>query len=91
MLISGWYLLYPNNPDGSSYSTNYFEYGVHSQPDMEQLVYPDRVKRYDKFFTVPLANNIARNIVDVDDFDSIPKISLFHVLVKQFNSTQTFD
>lgn len=78
MLIKGWYMLYPNNPNSASYSTNYFEQGVHSQPEDSPHFYPDTIKGRDRRFTVPLMPNLPQNLPQNLSFIDTPFINLFH-------------
>lgn len=79
MLIKGWYMLYPNNPNSASYSTNYFEQGVHSQPDYPQF-YPDTIKERDQRFTVPLMQYLSPNLSQNLTLREMPFVDLFHQL-----------
>lgn len=82
MLLHGWYLLYPNFDHCASFSTNYFEWGIHSQPDdAVELKYPDSLKKRDWRFTVPLLHTLpimtASNL-DPDGLESVPCVDLYH-------------
>lgn len=81
MLIKGWYLLYPNNDKGASYSTNYFEMGIHSQIEGELLHYPDELKEHDRWFTVPLAQSPPCNLTALVKNSNIPVVNVYHQLV----------
>lgn len=79
MALKGWYLLYPNiGPKRTSFSTNFFEVGVHNQPTgVSDFVYPDRIRRKDYRFTVPLLQRLPRFDVQAD---AVPWMSLYHKL-----------
>lgn len=79
MLAKGWYMLYPSFKDSSSFSTNYFEMGIHSQPDQENINYPDKIRRRgDRRFTVPLLEHMP----EITIMHPIPFVDLQHQLVE---------
>lgn len=84
MLLNGWYLLYPNFKRSASFSTNYFEMGIHSQPeDVKELKYPDNLRKKDWRFTVPLIHSIPEEVYSfVNNSTSvIPYVDLYHAKV----------
>lgn len=85
MVTHGWYLLYTNLGRGASFSTNFFEVGIHSQQWGKPFFYPDRLKNRDWRFTVPLRHtlpadmnsgiyrNFTRSVLD-----DMPWVDLYH-------------
>lgn len=80
MLINGWYMLYPNNPNCASFSTNYFEKGVHTQPEDSAELYPDSINAGDRRFTVPLMHNLPKGLPRDLSISGTPFIDLYHLL-----------
>jgi len=84
MILKDWYLIYPNFKDAASLATNFFEIGVHSQPDGENLYYPDSLRRNGDYrFTVPLLQNLPDMTLPIRE---ITWINLYHEKVDNRNS-----
>lgn len=89
MVLDGTFLLYPSFNNSASFSTNFFELGMHNQPEgSETLYYPDRLRTRDRRFTVPLMHRIPENLksgvhgnFSSLDWDRIPWVNLHHRLV----------
>lgn len=89
MILDGAYLLYPSFNNSASFSTNFFELGMHNQPEgSETLYYPDRIKTRDRRFTVPLMHRIPKHLIGGVhgnfsglEWDRIPWVNLHHRLV----------
>lgn len=89
MVLDGTFLLYPSFNNSASFSTNFFELGMHNQPEgIETLYYPDRLRTRDRRFTVPLMHRIPENLksgvhgnFSSLDWDRIPWVNLHHRLV----------
>lgn len=82
MLFEGWYLLYPSFPNQISFSTNYFERGIHSVPEGRKPEIPDELKRGDRRFTVPLWSDFGFRpslpIPCLGLVKNIPYVNLYH-------------
>lgn len=97
MVLDGTYLLYPSFNNSASFSTNFFELGMHNQPEGSQtLYYPDRIRTRDRRFTVPLMHRMPENLksgVRGDfsnlEWDRIPWVNLHHRLVSGRSSLYT--
>ena len=83
MQVHGWYMLYPSLPGGRSFSTNFFEMGIHSQPEGEAIEYPDKLRiNGDHRFTVPLVQQWPTQL---NYSQAIPFVNLQHKLVASEN------
>lgn len=87
MLEQSWYLLYPNSGhDHASFSTNYFEKGVHSVPEGMVPDYTDSLKLFDRRFTVPLIANatVADRVLSgcASGLGAVKVVALYHKRVK---------
>lgn len=79
MYAKGQYLLYPNFKDQISFSTNYYEEGVHSVPEGNQVVVPDRLRVIpDARFQVPL-------VQEMQDFKDFPNSTREIQLISIYN------
>lgn len=84
MILNDWYLIYPNFKDAASLATNFFEIGIHSQPDSENLYYPDSLRRNGDYrFTVPLLQKLPDMALSNH---VITWINLYHEKVDDRNS-----
>jgi hypothetical protein len=82
MYAKGYFLLYPNYENQSSFSTNYYEQGVHSVPEGFKVIVPDSLRQVpDPRFQVPLVNdvNLLQNFPIKQD--QIPWISVHNRIV----------
>jgi hypothetical protein len=80
MLEHSLFLLYPFVDNShTSYSTNYFEKGVHSGPLNHDQVYNDTLKKFDHRFTVPLITNSSLNIEVISECRSLTNPVIFNL------------
>ena len=91
MYAKGLFLLYPNFNNQVSFSTNYYEEGIHSVPAGSKVVVPDRLRVIpDERFQVPLFDVKDYNqIMDVfNNFpkskDNVPLISIYNQVIQDF-------
>lgn len=87
MLARGWYLLYPHFAHHASFSTNYFERGIHSVAEgQEPSISNDLRGRPDYRFTVPLLqSNEYRHLlpqITAGLVANVPWVNLFHKRVE---------
>lgn len=90
MLMKGWYLVYPNFPSSASFSTNYFELGVHSVPEGKEPVFSNQIRlKGDRRFTVPLIKDASwrKRLEPISSrmISQIPWVNLQH---RRVNSRQ---
>ena len=81
MIDRNLFLLYPNFPNEESFSTNYYEEGVHSWNDGDEIVIRNILREsHDWRFTVPLVD-------DDECFFELPllflpeKVNAFHQII----------
>lgn len=83
MLFRGWYLLYPSFHGQASFSTNYFEKGIHSVAEGKAAPVPNEIRKFgDRRFTVPLIQDFSFRaslpIPSVGIIKRIPFVTLYH-------------
>lgn len=83
MLFRGWYLLYPSFHSQASFSTNYFEKGIHSVAEGKPAPVPNEIRKFgDRRFTVPLIQDFGFRaslpIPSVGVIKRIPYVNLYH-------------
>ncbi|PJF16926.1 hypothetical protein PSACC_03264 [Paramicrosporidium saccamoebae] len=83
MLFRGWYLMYPSFLGQTSFSTNYFERGIHSVAEGQKAPVPNEIRKHgDRRFTVPLYQDFSFRASlptpSAGSIRQIPYVSLYH-------------
>lgn len=91
MLFRGWYLMYPSFPAQVSFSTNYFERGIHSVAEGLPAPVPNEIRKQgDRRFTVPLMTDFSFRaslpIPSIGFISNIPYVNLYHQKVPHRNA-----
>jgi hypothetical protein len=84
MYAKGYFLLYPNYENQVSYSTNYYEEGVHSVPEGFAVVVPDTFRQVPDYrFQVPLVTDFDLLQTFPTLQEEIPWISIHNRIVNE--------